>query len=296
MAKGAMTLIDEERAKSIYAAMSTSMECSGGSAANSLAGIAQLGGKAGFIGKVYEDQLGAIFRHDMNSIGVQFSTPAATSGKSTALCMILVTPDAQRTMNTFIGASNLLSVADMDEELIKRAKVLYVEGYLWDDPNTIESLRAAIALAQKHETIVAFTLSDRFCVERHHASFMDLIKSSVDWLFANESELEALTGESDFDAGKNKLREWVHMAAITRSEKGSVLVRGRDEVVIPAITAGPVVDTTGAGDLYASGVLYGLTHGMSLEEAGTLGSKLAGHIITHIGARSQTPLRSLLAA
>jgi fructokinase len=296
MNKGAMTLIDENRAKEIYAAMGSSMECSGGSAGNTMAGIAQLGGKAGFIGKVFNDQLGAIFRHDMNSIGVEFSTPPADSGKATAMSMILVTPDAQRTMNTFIGASSLLAVEDMNEDLIARAKVLYVEGYLWDDPATIESLKAAIALAKKHQTIVAFTASDRFCVDRHHDAFVELIKTDVDWLFANESELEALTGESDFDKGKNILREWVHMAALTRSEKGSTLVRGRDEVAITAIAAGPVVDTTGAGDLYASGVLYGLTHGMTLEEAGTLGAKLAGHIITHVGARSQTPLKPLLAA
>lgn len=296
MTKGGMMLVTQERAQSLYAAMGPATECSGGSVANTLAGLAGLGAKTAFIGKVFDDQLGAVFRHDMQAIGVRFDTPAATRGKATGVCMIFVTPDAQRTMNTFIGACSSIERADIDEALVASARVLYLEGYLWDEPETKEALLKAARVAKQNKTKVAFSLSDGFCVDRHREEFTMLIKDHVDILFANESEVKSLTQKETFDEALKEVKTWVELAVLTRSEKGSHLLRGSVHVQVKAEAHGPVVDSTGAGDLYAAGVLYGLTHEFSLKAAGELGSNLAGHIITQLGARSQKPLKPLLDA
>jgi len=294
MEKGGMMLIDEAKAQAIYEDMGPATECSGGSVANSLAGISSLGGNTAFIGKVYDDQLGDIFRHDMRSIGVQFDTPATTEGAATAVSMILVTPDAQRTMNTFLGACAYIHEDDIDEALIASAQVVYLEGYLWDENDTKEALLKAARIASEHGTKVAFSLSDGFCVDRHREEFLMLVKDHVDILFANEQEVISLTQASGFDEALDIVKDWVEIAALTRSEQGSHLVRGDEHVRVQAHLHGEVKDSTGAGDLYAAGVLYGLTHGFSLQEAGELGSHTAGQIITQLGARSQKSLKPLV--
>jgi len=290
MAKGAMSLIDEARAETIYAAMGPAIELSGGSAGNTVAGLASLGSKAGYIGKVRDDQLGAVFRHDVKAAGVSFDTPAAVSGPATARCLILVTPDAQRTMNTYLGACVNLTSDDIDEGLIASAQVTYLEGYLFDPPEAKKAFRKAAAIAHANGRKVALTLSDSFCVHRYRDEFLDLIKGDIDILFANEHELEALFGLADFDAGVAEARKHVEVAAVTRSAKGSVLATASEAVSIAAAPVHQVVDTTGAGDLYAAGVLHGLTSGLPLAECGRLGSLAAAEIISHYGGRPQTPL------
>lgn len=294
--KGGMTLISEEQAQQFYSQMGPATETSGGSAANTIATVASLGGRTAFIGKVFDDQLGRAFCHDMKALGIAFDNKPTTLGKSTAVCMIFVTPDAQRTMATFIGASAFISTNDISPDLIAKSKVLYLEGYLWDELETKAALRKAAQIARAEGTKVAFTLSDGFCVDRHREEFLDFITRDVDILFANEHEAMALTQSEDFSAVKDMMRGLAEVVAITRSAEGSVLIRGSEEAVIRAITDGAVVDTTGAGDNYAAGVLYGLTHSYGLKEAGELGSRLAGHIITQLGARSQKPLAGFLKA
>ncbi len=296
MAKGAMSLIDEARAETIYAAMGPAIELSGGSAGNTVAGLASLGSKAGYIGKVRDDQLGAVFRHDVKAAGVSFDTPAATSGPATARCLILVTPDAQRTMNTYLGACVNLTSDDIDEALIASAQVTYLEGYLFDPPEAKKAFRKAAAIAHANGRKVALTLSDSFCVHRYRDEFLDLIKGDVDILFANEHELEALFGMTDFDAGVAEARKHVEVAAVTRSAKGSVLATASEAVSIAAAPVHQVIDTTGAGDLYAAGVLHGLTSGLPLAECGRLGSLAAAEIISHYGGRPQTPLSAYVMA
>lgn len=296
IAKGGMTLIDEARATALYEKMGTTTECSGGSVANSLAGFASLGGKAAFIGKVRDDQLGDIFRHDMRGIGVHFTTPAATGGAATARCLILVTPDAQRTMNTFIGACSQVSEADIDEAIIQASAMTYIEGYLWDQPEAKKAIRKAMDVARKAGRKVALTLSDTFCVERHRAEFLELVEGKVDILFANEAEIKALYQSDDFDAAVSRVRGKCAIAAITRSEKGCVVV-GKDEVLaVPGEVVCEVVDTTGAGDLFAAGFLYGYCKGWEVKSAARLGNLCAAQIITQVGARSLKPLDHLLAA
>jgi sugar/nucleoside kinase (ribokinase family) len=290
MAKGAMTLIDEQKAETIYAAMGPAIELSGGSAGNTVAGLASLGSRCGYIGKVRDDQLGAVFRHDVRAAGVVFDTLASTQGPATARCLILVTPDAQRTMNTYLGACVNLTSDDIDETLIASAQVTYLEGYLFDPPEAKKAFRKAAAIAHAHGRKVALTLSDSFCVHRYRDEFLDLIKGDVDILFANEHELEALFGNTDFDAGVAEARRHVELAAVTRSAKGSVLATASEVVSVAAAPVERVVDTTGAGDLYASGVLHGLTRGLPLAECGRLGSLAAAEIISHFGGRPQTPL------
>lgn len=292
--KGGMTLISEEESKKLYAAMGPATECSGGSVANTIATISALGGKAAFIGKVFDDQLGTAFRHDMKAIGVHYDTPATSLGKSTAVCMILVTPDAQRTMATYIGASAYVSPNDVNTNLIAQTKILYLEGYLWYEPETKNALRKAAKAAQENSTKVAFSLSDGFCVHNHREEFLTLIRDHVDILFANEEEAMALTQTTDFEAAKAALKPLVETAAITRGAKGSTLFNANEEVTVKAVTYGDVTDTTGAGDAYAAGVLYGLTHNYSLTHSGELASRLAGHIIAQLGARSQKPILHLL--
>ncbi len=294
MHKDSMQLIDEKRAAYLYDKLGAAMECSGGSAANTQAGIAMLGGKAAFIGKVFDDQLGHIFRHDMKAVGVRFDTPAATTGKPTAASYICVTEDAKRTMNTYLGASTTISKADVDELLVAAARILYIEGYMWDDTSSKEAILHACALARQHGTQVALSLSDPFCVERHHAELMQLVREHVDILFANEAEIKALTEEKELEAALAKARHMADIAAITLGKEGSVILRGEERVRVAAETAGDVVDSTGAGDLYAAGVLYGLARDWPLKPCATLGSRCAGMIISQLGARSQKPLKPLL--
>jgi len=296
MVKGSMTLIDEARAEEIYASMGSGVEMSGGSAGNTIAGIASLGGRAGYIGKVRDDLLGKVFRHDITSAGVEFPTPAAADGPATARCMILVTPDAQRTMNTFLGACVNLGPEDVDAELIARAQVTYMEGYLFDKPTAQEAFRHAARLAHAAGRKVSLSLSDSFCVERHREAFLQLIDHHIDILFGNEAEIGSLYETADFNAAVEKLRGMCDLAAITRGAAGSVIVTKDAIVEIPAAPVSRIVDTTGAGDLYASGVLYGLTQGKPLAECGRLGSLAAAEIISHFGARPEMPLSDYVRA
>ncbi|HEX6101948.1 MAG TPA: adenosine kinase [Alphaproteobacteria bacterium] len=295
MAKGAMTLIEADRAEGLYARMGPAVEMSGGSAANSMAGIASLGGRAAFIGKVKDDQLGAIFSHDIRAAGVSFRTPPAKAGPPTARCLIFVTPDAQRTMNTYLGASVELGPEDVDEALIASARVTYLEGYLWDKPRAKEAFRKAARLAHEAGGKVALTLSDPFCVERHRAEFQELVKGPVDILFANEAEIRALWQVADFEAALSATRGLVEMAALTRSEKGSVVLSGNGAERVPAEPVARVVDTTGAGDLYAAGFLFGLTQGRPPAECARIGAIAAAEVISHVGARPERPLKALVA-
>ncbi len=293
LVKGAMTLIDEGRGEALYGRMGTGVESSGGSAANTIAGFASFGGKAGFIGKVRADQLGQVFRHDIESLGVVYHTPAATEGPSTARCLVLVTPDAQRTMATYLGISTQLGPIDLDRDAIASAKILYLEGYLWDPPRAKQAFLQGSRLAHDGGGRVALTLSDVFCVERHRQEFRELVQSHTDILFANELELMALTEAKDFDAAIAAIRGKCAIAAVTRSEKGSVILVGDQTIPIAAEKVDKLVDSTGAGDLYAAGFLYGLTRGLDMEGCGRLGSLAAGEVISHVGARPQVSLKEL---
>jgi sugar/nucleoside kinase (ribokinase family) len=255
--------------------------------------VASFGGRAHYVGKVRDDQLGEVFGHDLRATGVGYDTPRATSGPPTGRCLILVTPDAQRTMSTFLGASVRLGPADVDPRLIARGRILYLEGYLFDPPEAQEAFRAAAAIAHEAGRKVALTLSDPFCVERHRAAFLDLVEHHVDILFANELEICALYQVRDFDAALPHVRGHCELAALTRSAKGSVLVNGSRMHVVRAHPVEAVVDTTGAGDLYASGVLYGLAQGLDLPTCGRLGSLAAAEVIAHVGARPMVPLAEL---
>ena len=293
LVKGTMHLVDEARARTLYEAMGPGVEMSGGSAANTVVGVASFGGRAHYVGKVRDDQLGEVFGHDLRATGVGYDTARATSGPPTGRCLILVTPDAQRTMSTFLGASVRLGPADVDPRLIARGRILYLEGYLFDPPEAQEAFRAAAAIAHEAGRKVALTLSDPFCVERHRAAFLDLVEHHVDILFANELEICALYQVRDFDAALPHVRGHCELAALTRSAKGSVLVNGSRMHVVSAHPVEAVVDTTGAGDLYASGVLYGLARGLDLPTCGRLGSLAAAEVIAHVGARPMVPLAEL---
>ncbi len=295
MAKGAMTLIDGRRAEELYALMGPGVEVSGGSAANTLAGVASLGGCGAFIGKVRNDQLGGIFRHDIRAAGVTFDTPAATDGPPTARCLIFVTPDAQRTMGTYLGASVELRPEDVDASVIRAAKVTYLEGYLWDAPAAKEAFLDAALLAHAADKKVALSLSDPFCVERHRDSFVELIRGHVDLLFANEVEICSLFQVENFNEALQMTLNHCEVAALTRSEKGAVIISDSEVHVIDAAPVARVVDTTGAGDLYAAGFLYGYTQGRNLYDCGRLGAAAAAEVISHFGARPETPLAKLAA-
>jgi len=296
LTKAAMTLIDAERAESLYGVMGAGIEASGGSAANSMAGLASLGGRAGFIGKVRDDQLGGIFAHDIRAAGVQFQTPAATSGLPTARCLIFVTSDAQRTMQTFLGASTDLGPADVDEAIIAAAAVTYLEGYLWDKPQAKEAFLRAAAAAHKAGRKVSLTLSDAFCVDRHRADFKRLVKDHVDVLFANEAEILSLYETASFDEAVAQVRGDCDVAALTRSEKGAVIVAGDKTHAVAAEPIAKLVDTTGAGDLYAAGFLYGYTRALPLPVCGRIGAIAAAEIIGHYGARPEVKLADLVKA
>ncbi|WP_420638920.1 adenosine kinase [Candidatus Poriferisocius sp.] len=294
LTKGAMTLIDAERASQLYGAMAPAMETSGGSAANTVAGVASFGGAVGYIGKVRDDQLGEVFAHDIRALGVRFEVAPATDGPPTARCLIVVTPDAVRTMNTYLGASTELHPDDIDPDLVGDARVLYCEGYIWDVDITKEAIRKAISICSSAGGTISFTLSDSFCVERHHQEWLDLVDGPIDLLFGNEKEICALyeTGD-DFEAAVRAVQGRCAVAALTRSARGSVLVTPTEVIEVPAAPAASVVDTTGAGDLYASGFLYGWTRGMDLARCGWLGSLAATETISQFGARPSGSLTHL---
>jgi len=295
LAKGSMRLIDAAQAEALYGAMGPGVEMSGGSAANTIAGIASLGGSGAYIGKRSDDALGEVFAHDIRSIGVHFETAPLRQGAPTARCLILVTADAQRTMGTFLGASAQLGPDDVAPDLVRAAQITYLEGYLFDPLPAKAAFRKAAELAHGARRKVALTLSDPFCVERHRADFRALVEGHVDILFANESEICALYETKDFDAAARAVRGHCDIAALTRSEKGSVVVTAKDTIAVRAEKVARLVDTTGAGDLYASGFLYGLTHGRDLASCARLGSLCAAEIISHFGARPETPLKTLAA-
>jgi sugar/nucleoside kinase (ribokinase family) len=295
LTKGTMALIDEPRAQTLYNRMGPGLEASGGSAANTIAGVASLGGKAAYIGKVAEDELGKVFAHDLRAAGVKYDTTPLHGGPSTARCLILVTPDAQRTMNTFLGASVEFQPGDVDRELVAAAQVTYLEGYLFDRPLAKEAFRQAGEIAHKAGRKVSLTLSDPFCVDRHRADFRDLIRGHVAILFANEAEICSLYETKDFDKAVAAVRGEAEIAVLTRSEKGATVITAKDSVTVPAAPVARVVDTTGAGDLFASGFLYGFTHGKDLAHCAKLGALCAAEIISHFGARPETKLQNLAA-
>ena len=295
LTKGTMALVDEAQAERLYASVGPGLETSGGSAANTLAGVAQLGGRAGFIGRVRNDQLGGIFTHDIRSVGARFDTPAATEGPSTARCLILVTPDAQRTMCTYLGASVGLDPADLDLDMVAQAKVLYLEGYLWDSDEAKAAFITAAEVARAHGGEVALSLSDAFCVERHRESFQELVDGHVDILFANEMEITALYKAYSFEEAADQVRGRCKLAALTRSEQGSVVLNGTSTHSVAPFQLGPLLDTTGAGDLYAAGFLHAYTQGQAVEACGRLGSLCAGQVVTQLGPRPQGSLKQLVA-
>jgi sugar/nucleoside kinase (ribokinase family) len=297
LAKGAMRLIDAGEAARLYADMGPAREISGGSAGNTAAGIAMLGGRAGFVGQVADDQLGDVYAHDIGSIGVEFATPRSPQAEApTARCLVLVTPDAQRTMNTFLGAAQNLTVDALDEAQIEGAAILYLEGYLWDPAGPRKAMVKAIEVARRAGRKVAFTLSDTFCVDRHRDGFLQLLdERRVDILFANEAEVHALTGESDFDAAVAAAAARVSVLVVTRSEHGALAVENGRRVDVPAEPVEKVVDTTGAGDLFAAGFLAGLAQGRSLEDSLRMGAIAAAEVISHYGARPEADLKALVA-
>jgi len=295
--KGSMQLVDAAAVAKLYDDMGPGVEISGGSGANTIVGVASFGGKAGFIGKTAADQFGQIFGHDIRTAGVTFTTPPAASGSEpTGRCLVLVTPDGQRTMSTFLGVSPQLGGGEVDAELVASARIVYLEGYLFDRPEAKAAFRQAAGIAAKAGRQVALSLSDAFCVDRHRAEFLELIRSSVDILFANEAEITSLYQTDSFDEAARRASSDTKLAALTRSEKGSVILGGGKSFSVPAAPVAKVVDTTGAGDLYAAGFLYGVATGRDLETAGRLGSLAAAEIISHIGARPEMSLRELARA
>jgi sugar/nucleoside kinase (ribokinase family) len=292
--KGAMMLIDEERAEYLYQFMAQAAECSGGSAANTLAGLAMLGATPAFVGKVKQDQLGEIFTHDLRSIGVQFNTTPALSGKATARSFIFVTPDGQRTMNTFLGACADVTPEDVNDAVIAKAKLLYVEGYLWDAPHAKEAILKAIHGARAKERKVAISLSDVFCVDRHRPEFLDLIQNHVDVVFGNENEIKSLMQTADFDSALKAATGLCPLMVLTRSEKGCYVVEPDAHTFVASQKVEEVMDTTGAGDLFASGFLYGYVNGWDHQRSARLGHRCAAHIIQQIGARPMKPLSEML--
>jgi sugar/nucleoside kinase (ribokinase family) len=296
MAKGAMTLIDAARADELYGRMGPGVESSGGSVGNTMAGLASLGGSGAYIGKVRDDTLGAIYRHDITAMGIRFETAAAAAGPGTARCLILVTPDGQRTMGTYLGACVDLGPEDIDPRVVAAAQITYLEGYLFDPPRAKAAFRRAAAVAHAADRLVALSLSDPFCVGRHREDFRALVSGEIDILFANEAEICSLYETQDFDTAVAAVRGRVKIAALTRSEKGSLLLAGDATHAVPAAPVSRIVDTTGAGDLYAAGVLFGLTRGFALPTCGAIGSLCAAEIISHVGARPEAALDKLVAS
>lgn len=291
--KGAMTLIDADRAESLYAVMPPGIEASGGSAANTMAGVASFGGSSAYIGKVRGDQLGEVFRHDIRAARVAYEFPGADSGPPTARCLIQVTPDAERTMNTFLGISAEIEPSEIDTDLVRSGTVLYCEGYLWDIDSAKDAIRLAMDTARDAGRLVSLTLSDDFCVQRHREEWLDLLDERVDLVFGNEGELCSLYETASFDEAVACVAKQVGTACITRGKRGSLIVAGDQRIEIEAYEVDGVVDTTGAGDLYASGFLYGMSRDHDLETCGKLASLAAAEIISHLGARPATSLERL---
>ena len=291
--KSSMRLVDADTIKDIYSSMGPATEMSDGSAANTIAGIASFGGQSGFIGKVADDEFGRIFSHDIRSIGVTFSGTPVAGREPTSRSLILVTPDGERTMNTFLGISTDLDHGQIDNALIADSAIIYLEGYLFDRPDAKAAFRAALAEAKKSNRKVSLTLSDGFCVDRHRAEFLDLIRSGVDILFANETEITSLYETSNFDTAADKVRHDTKLAVLTRSAKGSLILNEGKPTNIAAERVEEVVDTTGAGDLYAAGFLFGYSKGYALDICGRLASLAAAEVISHVGARPQTALSAL---
>lgn len=296
MVKGAMQLIDETQAEAIYARMGPAKEISGGAAANTAAGLAALGARVGFIGRVRDDQLGEVFTHDIRAQGVEYQTLPATDGLATARCFIFITPDGQRTMNTFLGASTRLTSSDLNAEQIRRADVIYVEGYLWDAPEAKQAILDAIAIARQAGNKVAFTLSDSFCVDRHRPEFRDLVRNHVDILFANEAEIKSLYQTENLEEAAAQAATDCAVTAVTLSEKGAWVLAGAERHAVPAIPGVSVVDTTGAGDLFAAGFLHGYTAGRPLADCASMGCIAAAEVISHVGARPEANLKAMVAA
>ena len=296
MTKGGMTLIDEARAEAVYKAMGPAIEMSGGSAANTIVGLASLGADVAYVGKVKDDQIGGLYTHDIRSAGVSFETRPAGAGPATGCSYILVTPDGERTMNTYLGAAQDLRPSDIDEAQIAAAEVVYLEGYLWDPPQAKEAFIKASEIAHKNGRRVALTLSDAFCVDRYRGEFLDLIrKGTVDIVFANEHELRSLYETADFAVASMALQKDAKLAVVTRSEKGCVVVTPDRIEAVPAAPIEQVADVTGAGDLFAAGFLVGLARGKDHKTAARLGGLAAAEVIQHIGARPSVSLKALAA-
>lgn len=294
LVKGSMLLVDLATSDRLYGNLPAGVSASGGSAANTAAGIASLGGRVGFIGKVADDQFGEIFVHDLTATGVTASVAVGTGGPATARCLVMVTPDAERTMCTYLGAAATMVPTDIDTDLVAAASVVYAEGYLWDSPSAKDALLVAFAAAHRAERTTAFTLSDPFCVDRFRGEFVELIDDHVDLVFANERELCSLFELDDFELAVAQARTHPAIWAVTRSELGSVVFAGGERFEVPVVPVAEVVDTTGAGDLYAAGFLYGFTRGRSLTDCGRIGSMAAAEVISHFGARPSAVLADLL--
>jgi sugar/nucleoside kinase (ribokinase family) len=294
--KGGMTLIDSETADRVYGAMGPAVEVSGGSVANTMAALAMLGSRAAYIGKVRDDDFGRVFAHDIRAAGVAFDSTPATVGPPTARCHVLVTADAERTMATHLGACLDLGPEDIDPALIAASRVSYLEGYIWDPPRAKEALRMAIRVAKENSRTVALSLSDPFCVGRHREEWRDLVEGPIDIVFANEDEMRALYEEDDLERAVARVRGRCPLAVVTRSEKGSLVVTADEVHEVPAQAVDRLIDTTGAGDMFAAGFLFGLTEGMPLADCARAGAAAAAEVISHFGARPETDLRPLVAS
>ena len=292
--KGSMNLVDIKRSKHLHSLVNSRTEMSGGSAANTAYGLASLGGKAGFIGKISADRLGESFSHDLDTVGVKFFPGVTCETEDTGRCLIVVTPDGNRTMNTFLGAASLLDAADISKSAVQSAAVVFLEGYLFDKDAAKEAFRTAAEYAHAAGRKVALTLSDSFCVDRHRADFLSLVKNDIDILFSNEDELKALYQVDSINNGLHQLRDNCEFAAVTRNEHGSVVIDGDEVVIIDAEPVDSVVDATGAGDMYAAGFLYGFVRGKPIEQCGKIGSIVASEVITHMGPRPLVPLTTVV--
>jgi sugar/nucleoside kinase (ribokinase family) len=294
MTKGGMALIDEARAAAIYGDMGPAIQMSGGSAANTIVGVASLGARAAYVGKVRDDEVGRLYTHDIRAAGVAFETKAAVSGPATGCSYILVTGDGERTMNTYLGAAQELTPADIDAEQVSASAIVYLEGYLWDPKSAKDAFVKAAAIAHQAGRQVALTLSDAFCVDRYRDEFLELMRNgTVDLVFANEAELHSLYQTSDFDTALKQLQSDIGLGVVTRSEKGCVVAAKQGVTAVPAFPVEELVDTTGAGDLFAAGFLFGLSRGVGHENAGRLGALAAAEVIQHIGARPKVSLKDL---
>lgn len=294
--KGTMKIVDETEVKRLYTCIDVVKEVSGGSAANTIAGLSSLGNPVAFIGKVRNDFLGESFEKGLKSLGVNYCTPKASSGQPTACCVVLTTPDAQRTMNTYLGISGLLHPRDIDENIISQSEIIYLEGYLWDSIDAKKAFKKAVKIAGKTDGRVALSLSDSFCVRRHRVEFLDLIKNYVDILFANEEEIKSLFEASTLEKAIAGCKNMKSICVVTRSEKGSIIISKNSMQIIPAEKNISVIDTTGAGDLYAAGFLHGFIRGMDLKSCGRMGSIVAAEVLGHFGARPEVSLIDLISS